>query len=143
MAMRGNSRIECGCRDPLVFREQIVGELVEKRDSPNHRRRRDEMIAVFQEVLEQRDTFGVALHERIQGVFVVRFVDRAILAEIVEPNDLIARLKQFFDEVAADKTGSAGNEYFHGYLSGIHELGGFGNGTLGLWPESPDVKDRF
>lgn len=51
---------------------------------------------------------------RLSGNFLdVFYRFRFCIAEIVGDNDFISRIQQFDTSVAANKTGAAGNKYFH------------------------------
>ena len=63
--------------------------------------------------LQQADVLGVALDAPVARVVVVGLVERAVLREVVEPDDLVARREQLLDEVAGDESGGAGDEDLH------------------------------
>ena len=71
------------------------------------------MIAVGEQLLHQTAVFGITLNEFVPRVAVIGFLERAILTEIVESDDLVIRPQEFLDQVAADEPRRAGNEYFH------------------------------
>src|SRR5437660_12287841 len=83
------------------------------RDSSDHCRRRDEMIAVGEQLLDQIAVFGITLNEFVPRVAVIRFLERAILTEIVEPGHLVIRSEEFLDQIAADEPRRAGSGCFH------------------------------
>ena len=107
------ARVERRRQDPLVLGQQVVGELVEVADPADHRRGRDDLVAVGGELVEERRVLGVALDEPVARVVVVRLGQPAVLAEVVEPDDLVAGLEQLRDEVAVDEPGGAGDEDPH------------------------------
>ncbi len=59
------------------------------------------------------DVLGVALDEAVARMVVVRLGQPAVLAEVVEADDLVAGLEQLGDEVAVDEPGGAGDEDSH------------------------------
>ena len=65
LAVGPDRRVEGGRGDPLVLGEQVVGQLVEKRDPADDRRAGDELVAVGQQLLEQPDVLGVAGHAAV------------------------------------------------------------------------------
>ena len=71
VAVGGDGRIEGRREDPLVLGEQVVGELVEVADPADHRRRRDDLVAVRGELAQERRVLGVALDEAVARVVVV------------------------------------------------------------------------
>ena len=54
--MRGDGGVEGRGEDPLVLGDQVVGELVEVADPADHRRRRDDLVAVGGELAHQSAT---------------------------------------------------------------------------------------
>ena len=119
VAMGGDRRVERRGEDPLVLGEQVVGELVEVADPADHRGRGDDLVAVGGELRHQRGVLRVALDEAIARVVVVRLRQAAVLAEVVEADDLVARLEQVRDEVAVDEAGGAGDKDLHGSDSSV------------------------
>ena len=109
----GDGRIERRGEDPLVLREQVVGELVEVADPADHRRSRHDLIAVRGELRQQRDVLGIALDEPVARVTVVRLGQPTVLREVIEPDDVVPGLQQLGDEVAVDESGGAGHEDAH------------------------------
>ena len=99
--------------DPLVLGEQVVGELVEVADAADHRRGSDDLVAVGGELAHERGVLGVALDEAVARMVVVGLRQAAVLAEVVEADDLVAGLEQLRDEVAVDEPGGAGDEDPH------------------------------
>ena len=69
---RGDRGLEGRREDPLVLGQQVEREFVEVADPADHRRGRDDLVAVGREVGEQGDVLGVALHEAVARVLVVR-----------------------------------------------------------------------
>ena len=102
--------IERRGEDPLVLCEQVVGELVEVADPADHRGRGDDLIDVGRQLRHQPDVLRVALDEPVARVVVVRLRDPAVLAEVVQTDDLVTRLQQVRDEIAADEAGRPGDE---------------------------------
>ena len=84
VAMRRDRGIEGGRQDPLVLGEQVVGELVEVADPADHRRGRDDLVAVGGQLAHQGGVLGVTLDEAVARVVVVRLGQPAVLAEVVE-----------------------------------------------------------
>ena len=113
MLARGDRRIERRGEDPLVLGKQLVGELVEVADPADHRRRRNDLVAVGRQLGQQRHVLGVALDEAVARVVVVRLGQPAVLREVVEPDDVVARLEQLGHEIAIDEPGGAGDEDAH------------------------------
>ena len=111
--MRRDRRVERRGQDPLVLGQQVVGELVEVADPADHRRGRHDLVAVGGQLAHERNVLGIALHEAIARMVVVRLGQRAVLAEIVEADDLVAGLEQLRDEIAIDEPGGAGDEDPH------------------------------
>ena len=111
--VRRDRGVERRGQDPLVLGEQVVRELVEVADAADHRRGGHDLVAVGRQLGEQRDVLGVALDEPIARVLVVRLRQPAVLAEVVEPDDVMAGLEQLGHEVAVDEPGGAGHEDAH------------------------------
>ena len=111
--MGGDRGVERGREDPLVLGEQVVGELVEVADPADHRGGGDDLVAVRRELGQERDVLGVALDEPVARMAVVGLREAAVLAEVVDADDLVARLEQLRHEVAADEPGRAGDEDLH------------------------------
>jgi len=111
--MSGDGGVERGRQDPLVLGEQVVGELVEVADAADHRRRRDDLIALGGEFAHEPDVLGITLHEPVARVAVVRLRQRPVLAEVVEPDHVVTRFEQFGNEIAVDEPGRAGDEDPH------------------------------
>ena len=107
--MRVNGRIKGRCRNAFVFRQQIVREFVEIRDSPNHCRRRHELIAIREKFLHLIDVLGVSLNETIAGMLVVRLLTAAVFAEIVEPDNFMPIVEQLLNQITANEPGCAGD----------------------------------
>ena len=68
---RPNRGIECRRDDPLVFRQQIVGELVEIGDSPDHGGGSENLIAFADQFPHQFFILDVTLDKMVIGVMVV------------------------------------------------------------------------
>ncbi len=105
--------VEGGRQDPLVLREQVVGELVEVADPADHRGRRHDLVAAADQLPEEIHVLGVSLHQPVTRVVVVALADRAVLAEVVQPDDLVTGLQQLGHQVAVDEAGCAGDEDAH------------------------------
>ena len=112
-AMGGDGGVEGRREDALVLGQQVVGEFVEVADPADHRGGRDDLVAVGDELAHERGVLGVALDEPVARMVVVRLREPAVLAEVVEPDDLVAGLEQLRDEVAVDEPGGAGDEDAH------------------------------
>ena len=108
--MRGDRRVEGGGADPLVFRQEVVGELVEIGDAADHRGARDQLVAVRGELGQKLRVLGVALDEVVARVAIEAALDRPVLAEVVDADNFMPRLQQVGDEVAADEAGGAGDK---------------------------------
>ena len=106
-------RVEGRRQDALVLGDEVVGELVEVADPPDHRRGGDHLVAVRRQPGEQVDVLRIALDEAVAWVVVVRAGERAVLAEVVDPDDFVPVLQQVRHEVAVDEPGGAGDEDLH------------------------------
>ena len=111
-------RVERRGKDPLVLGDQVVGELVEVADAADHRRGRDDLVDIGRQLGHQRDVLGVALDEPVARMVVVRLGQAAVLAEVVEPDDLVAGVEQLVDEVAVDEPGAPVTRTFTRILAG-------------------------
>src|SRR6185503_15176386 len=80
---------------------------------PDHRRARDEVIAVRGQLLDELDVLAVALDELVLGMAVVRLLHAPVLAEVVDAHDLVAVLEQLGDEIPGDESVRAGDEGLH------------------------------
>ena len=99
--------------DPLVLGQQVVGELVEVADPADHRGRGHDLVAVGGE-LGARAPRPWRRPRRSGSAGGRRTTcQAAVLAEVVEPDDLVAGLEQLGDEVAVDEPGRAGDEDPH------------------------------
>src|SRR6478672_9618417 len=105
--------VEGGGEDPLVLGQQVVRELVEVADPTDHGRGGDDLVAVRCELAHEPGVLGVTLHEPVARVVVVRLGQPAVLAEVVEPDDVVTRLEELRDEIAVDEPGGAGDEDPH------------------------------
>ena len=112
-AVRLDRRLERGGQDPLVLGQQVERELVEVADAADHRGRGHHLIRIGSELGHERAVLGIALDESIPRVVVVALGHPPVLAEVVEPHDLVAGGQQLLDEVATDEPGSAGDEHLH------------------------------
>jgi hypothetical protein len=97
-------------QDPLVLSQQVVRELVEVADPADHRGRSDDLVAVRGELCDERRILRIALHEPVARVLVVRLDQRAVLAEVIETDDLVAGVEQLGHQVAVDEAGRAGDQ---------------------------------
>ncbi len=110
MLVGADRGVEGGGADALVFGQQVVGKLVEVGDAADHRRARDQLIAVRGQLGQQLRVFRVALDELVAGVVVEAALDRAVFAEVVNADDLVPGLQEVGDEISADEPGGAGDE---------------------------------
>src|SRR5207237_9365493 len=111
-AVRADRGVEGGGDDPLVFRQQVVRELMEVRDSADHGSARDDVIALGRQLCEQLDVLGVTLDQPVARIGVEAALDRPVLAEVVDADHVVARLQQLGDKVAAYETCRSGDENF-------------------------------
>jgi hypothetical protein len=70
---------------------------VEIGDAADHRRARDELIAVRRQLGQQLWVLCIALDEAVARVVVEASLDRAVLAEVVNSDDLVAGLQEISD----------------------------------------------
>ena len=96
-AVRADRGVEGGGDDPLVFREQVVRELMEVRDAADHGRARDDVIALRRQLCEQLDVLGVTLDQPVARIGVKAALDRPVLAVVVDADHVVARLQQLGD----------------------------------------------
>jgi hypothetical protein len=96
--------------DPLVRRQEVVGEGVEVRDAPDQCRAGDEVVAVGKQRGEQFDIARVALDESVIGILVVVSNDPAVLGQVVDPDDFVATSQQLSNDIAANEAGRAGDQ---------------------------------
>ena len=102
-------RVEGGRADSLVLGEQVIRELVEIRDTADHRRACDDVVAVDGELCEELRVFGVAFDQAVVRIVVKCAPHRAVLAEVVDTDNLVAGVNQLGDEISADESGRAGD----------------------------------
>src|SRR5262249_36194925 len=93
--------------------DQVIGEFVEVADPADHRGRRNDLVDVCRQLGHQGDVLRVALDEPVARVDVVGLGQPAVLAEVVEPDHLVARIEQLGDEIAVDEPRGAGDEDLH------------------------------
>src|SRR5208283_5111957 len=105
--------VEGGGGDALVFRQQVVGELMEIADAADHRGASDKVVAVGKKFLQQVNVLAVGFDEFITRMFVVGLLHPTVLAEVVEAYDVVTGLEEFFDQITADKTGRTSYQYLH------------------------------
>src|SRR5688572_20825275 len=105
--------IEGGGQNPLVLGMQVVGELVEVADPADHRRTGDDLVDVRRQLGQERHVLGVALDKPIGGMVVVALRHPAVLAEVVDADNLVAVRQELIYEVAADETSGACDEDPH------------------------------
>ena len=113
MLMGPDRGVERGGRDAFVLGQQIVGVRMEIRDAADHGRAGHEMVAIPQQPLEALDVLGVAAHEPIAGRLIARVGQLAVFGEVVQADDLVARLKQLLDEVSPNEPGRSRDQNFH------------------------------
>jgi hypothetical protein len=82
---------------------------VEIGDAADHRRPSDELVAVGGELGQQLRVLGVALDKSVARVSVEAALDRSVLAEVVDADDLVAGPQEVGYEVSADEPGCAGD----------------------------------
>ena len=93
---------------------------VEIGDPADHGRAGDEMVGADEQVVEQCRVAAVSLDETVGGVGVVGPLDRAVLREVVDPDDLEAPLEQLLDHISADEAGGPAHQNFrHFSLSDV------------------------
>ena len=93
VAMRLDRGVERGRGDPLVLRQQIVGQLVEIADPADHRRAGDEMIAVGQQFFQKFSVFRVTANELVAGIVLAGLPDIAVFREVIQPDDFVSALR--------------------------------------------------
>src|SRR5215475_12315172 len=71
------------------------------------------MIAVGDQAAQQLDILRIAAREMIAGMAVIALGDRAILAEIVDADHLVAGGQKLLHQIAADEASRAGDQNFH------------------------------
>ena len=71
--------------DALVFRQQVVGKLVEVADAADHGGGRDEMVAVGEQLVHQRYIFCIAFDQLVAGMGIVDFCSRPYLLKLSRP----------------------------------------------------------
>src|SRR5207253_11502485 len=94
-------------------------ELVEVRDAADHRGAGDDMVAASRELGQERRILGVAFDQAVPRVVVEGAPDRAVLAEVIDPDHLVAGVQQLGDEVPADESRCASDESFHALSVGL------------------------
>src|SRR4029078_7102328 len=90
-----------------------VGALWELAPPPHPRRGGAALVAVAGEPLDELGVLDVALDEPVARVVVVRLREAAVLAEVVDADNVVARLEELGHEVAADEARSAGDQDAH------------------------------
>src|SRR6266581_7750277 len=111
--MSGNGGVEDGGGQAFVLGEQVVGELMKIADAADARRAGDNLIDIAGQLAQHADVFGVSLNEPVTRTPERRLLERPVFRKVVQADDLMTRLQQLFDKVAADEAGGAGNEDFH------------------------------
>ena len=86
---------------------------MEVADATDHRGSGNDLVAVGGELGDEAGVLCVALDEPVSRMAVVRLDQPAVLAEVVEPDDLMAGLVQLGDQVAVDEPGGAGDQDPH------------------------------
>ena len=69
--MGGDGGVEGRGQDALVLGQQVVRELVEVADAADHRRGRDDLVAVGDELAHEPDVLGIAFDEPVARMVVV------------------------------------------------------------------------
>src|SRR5882762_2650518 len=110
MLMGADRGVEGGGADALVLGEQVVRKLVEIGDAADHCCPGDELVAVRGQVGHQFRVFGVALNEVVARVLVEAAFDRAVFAEVVNSDNVVAGVQEIGDEISADEPRRASNE---------------------------------
>ena len=77
----------------------------------------DEVIAILDQFLHQFRIFGVALHQPVVLVVVIRLGYSAVLAVIVQTNNFVALVQKLLHQVAAYESGRTRDEGFHRLVS--------------------------
>ena len=108
--------------DPLVGGEKVVGIGMEVRNPADHRRPRDEVIAVFQQIGQQAGIARVALDEVVIRVIVEAVLHRPVLGEVVDADHSVAPVEQLLHYVAADEAGRAGDKNLRHEQSSVSVL---------------------
>src|SRR5438128_8298316 len=111
--MRANGGVKCAGRDSLVLRDEVVSQLVKQGDASDDRRAGDEMIAIGQQLIEERRIFRVSSNEAVTRMIGVAALQRTVLREIVESDDFIIRAQQFLDEITGDEASCSSDENLH------------------------------
>ena len=83
-------RVECSRGDPLVLGEEVVRQFVKERDAADDRGTGHELVAIVQELLEQREFLGVSVDTMIPRARVMRPLDRTVLRVVIEPTTFMA-----------------------------------------------------
>src|SRR5207247_8917559 len=112
--------------DAFVLRRHVIRELVGVRDAGDQRRTRDAVVAVRGQLGQKLRILGVALDEPVARVVVERAAHPAVLAVVVDADDLVPGAKQLGDQVPADEPGGAGDEDLHPRSSGLTTICGGG-----------------
>jgi hypothetical protein len=106
-------RVEGRGEDPLVLREQVVGELVERGGPGNEAGRRHDLVDFHGQLAHQLRVEDVAVDKPVARVGVVRMHGRAVTPKVVDADDLVVGGQQLGDQVAADEPGGAGDQDPH------------------------------
>ena len=86
---------------------------MEVADPTDHRGRRHDLVAIGGEVSQEGRVLRVALDEAVVRVIVERLGNAAVLGEVVEADDVMARLEKLRNEVPVDETGGTGDQDPH------------------------------
>src|SRR5207245_9759362 len=105
--MRANGGVKCAGRDSLVLRDEVVSQLVKQGDASDDRRAGDEMIAIGQQLIEERRIFRVSSNEAVTRMIGVAALQRTVLRAIVESAGCIITSPACLAEITgADASGS-------------------------------------
>ncbi len=96
--------VESRGADAFVLGDQVVGERVEVGDAADLSGQCHYVIAASDQAPQQVSVLGVALREVIVWMVVVALFHRAVLLEIVDADDDVARVEQLLHQIAADET---------------------------------------
>ena len=86
---------------------------MEVADPADHGSARHDLVDVRSKLSQERAILGVAFHEPIGGMIFVASRERAVLAEIVEADDLMPGLEELRDQIPGDETSCTRNEGPH------------------------------
>ena len=114
--------------DPFVRGQQVIGVGMKVGDPADHRRRRDEMVAVGGQLGHEIDITTIAFNKGVALVVVIALGRRAIFGIVVDADNLVAGIEELGDDITGDETGRAGQQDFAhddpSLLAGSDFLGG-------------------